>query len=353
MYYPQGKYCWYLVLSTLSIPVQGTVSTKSVTWRDGAGVHGPCPKLEEEKAVFKLHRSCVFTFLILLIIGLAQGGVISDPTDAFSVGIGPDGSLYDAGAGVGFLRIADGYDPLAPGSPRDSWGIYGVGVGSAFADPEDFGTSGVSSTSTFSANTASFVSTTTNGYTVAQSYVFADANILAIVTTVTNAGSTTQDTVFQRDIDWDVFPTEFNENSFGPAVSGNVIDSTSDGFQNPDPSAPYGSSCATGCNNTGDNGGGIKIDLGTLAPGQSTTFTYLYGISQTGENVNGLIAQVNALGAYYDIATQSSDGGAFPLLGTNSAIIAVAESPEPETFGFIGMGLALIGLRVVRKRNRD
>lgn len=304
--------------------------------------------------MFKLHRSCVFTFLILLIIGIAQGGVITDPTDAFSVGIEADGSLYDIGTGVGFLRIADGYDPLAPGTPRDSWGIYGVGVGSGTADPTDFGTSGVSSTSTFSANTASFVSTTSNGYTVAQSYVFADANILAIVTTVTNTGTTGQDTIFQRDIDWDVFPTEFTENSFGPSITGNVTDSSSYGFENPDPSVPYSASCAAGCNNTADDGGGIKIDLGMLAPGQSTAFTYLYGINQTGEDVNGLIAQVNALGAYYDIATQSSDNGAFPLLGTNSAIIAVAGStPEPATLGFIGVGLALIGLRVVRKRNRD
>jgi hypothetical protein len=75
--------------------------------------------------------------------------------------------------------------------------------------------------------------------------------------------------------------------------------------------------------------------------------------SQSGENVNGLIGQADALGAYYCIATQSSESGAYPSLGTNSAIIAVASTtptPEPTTVTLIGIGTGVLGL--IRKRRQ-
>jgi len=293
--------------------------------------------------------------LLILAAGFAQAGVITDTTDLFSVGIGPNGELFDFSSNIGFLRIVGGYDPLEPGTPRDSWGISGGDVGSAYADQADFLSSGVSTTGTLGANGGTLVTTTTNGYSVTQSYVFVDPNVLEIQTTVTNTGNTGQDTLFQRDVDWDVFPTEENENTFGNPVAGNVIDSSYNGFENPDPSVAYAFSCGAGCNNTADLGGGIKLDLGVLNPGQAASFAYLYGINQAEQNVNGLIAQVNALGASYWVATQSSENGAFPSLGSNSAILAVAPFvpapvPEPATMGFMAVGLALVGVRLARRQ---
>lgn len=131
-----------------------------------------------------------------------------------------------------------------------------------------------------------------------------------------------------------------------------MIDSSSYGFESPDPSVPYGNSCLVfGCNTAGDNGGGIKIDLGVLAPGQTSSFTYYYGISQLGEDVNGLISQVQGLGATYYVATQSSENGNYPNLGTNSAIIAFGSPvPEPTTFGLLAAGIGLIGSLARRRK---
>ena len=220
-------------------------------------------------------------------------------------------------------------------------------LGSAYADQADYGDFGVSSTYTTTPGTASYTTTTSNMLTVVQNFGFLAPNILGILTTVTNHGPASN-VVFQRDVDWDVYPTEFNENSFGPAIVGNVIDSSYYGFENPDPAAAYGSSCAGGCNFTGDLGAGIKINLGMIASGGSDTFMYLYGISQIGESVNGLIGQGEGLDAYYGIATQSSENGAYPNLGANSAIIGVANAttvPEPSSWalfltvaGGIGFG---------------
>lgn len=284
--------------------------------------------------------------------GAQAQGTITDPTSSFSVGIGPNGELYDSGTGVGFLRLSDGYDPLAPGSPRDSWGVE-TSAGSAYGDYEDYGALNLTGTTqTIGASSATSVSTTSVGVTVGQTYNFLQPNVLQVTETITNtSGGTLTGVVFQRDIDWDVTPTEFDENSFGNPITGNVNDSSYDGFENPDPSVPYAASCAAGCNFTGDLGGGIDVTLGTLAAGASDTVTFLYGISQTGEDVNGLISEVDADGAYYWIATQSSENGAYPLLGENSAIIAVATSviPEPSTWAMMLIGFAGLGFLGYRR----
>jgi hypothetical protein len=182
-------------------------------------------------------------------------------------------------------------------------------------------------------------------------------NVLAIATTVTNTTGSAMDIQFQRDIDWDVFPTEFDENTFAPSIAGApmVIDSSFDGFENPAPSTPYFASCAGGCNQTSDLGGGIKLDLGTVGAGDSVSFVYLYGISQSGENVNGLLADAAAAGSYYTVATQSSENGPYGTgLGANSAFIGIAGAtsavPEPSTWPLAMVALGGLALKLRRRK---
>ena len=287
---------------------------------------------------------------MLAAFGVKADVVITDSTGSFSVGIGPDGELFDFNTLTGFVRLADGYDPLAPGTPRDTWGVYANGSGT-YADQAYLSSLGLSSTYTSTASTAQYTTTTSNNLSVVQNYSFVLPNILMVSTSVTNSGSTPSDILFQRDVDWDIFPTENFEISSGPAISGNtlgIVDSSMYGFEFPDPSIPYFYSCAAGCNSQGDLGGGIKVDLGVVAPGGTAAFTYFYGINTIGETEASLRAQAGSVGAQYAIGTVSSDPS-----GSNSAFIGfgrVASTPEPASLLLLTTAIGGAGYMIQRRR---
>lgn len=273
---------------------------------------------------------------------LAQG-TINSVGDGFSAGIGANGELYNPGDGTGFRRNGDGYDPISPGTPRDSWGIAVVGGGGAYGDQAFFGSSNiVGTTSVFSGAGALVTTTTSLGLTVEQDYSFVSGgNILRILTSVTNTGGDLGEVLFQRNVDWDIAPNETDERVTGPyGAFGAVVDSSYLGFEDPDPNTPYGFSCFAGCDATGDLGGGIKISLGSLAGGATARFVYYYGLSDAGQSTEDLIAEGQAAGARYLIAGASQGG-------ENSAFIGVgAVVPEPGVWammilGFFGLGSML------------
>lgn len=294
--------------------------------------------------------------------GAAQAaGTITN--SAFTVGIGNNGELFDFNSGIGFRRNADGYDPLQPGTPRDSWGVA-TASGSAWADQTFFGANNITGTAfgAFGGATTTALTTTSVGVTVAQSYKFVAPNILRIDHSITNTGTSATNILFQRNWDLEVSPTQFNENSFWPASNPtyplNFVDSTYSGFENPDPSVAYGASCINlTCNFGSDLGGGIKIGFGNVAAGDSVRFSYWYGINSEpfgltggGQNVDQLIAQGISLGAVYQIATQSSENGLHPNLGSNSAFIGIGNVPEPGTWAMLIAGFGLVGAAARRRR---
>ena len=278
------------------------------------------------------------------------GGTITNGN--YTVGISDNGQLFDGNAYVGFRRGADGYDPLSPGTPRDSWGVS-TNLGGAWGDDTTYGSNGILSTSlTLAGASATNVITTNVGVTLSENFSFAADNILRISHTITNTSGGDLDVSFQREWDTDIDPTFSNE-SFSVGADGRVTDSSWYGFDFP--VGGYGSNtCNAGCDVTGDNGGGIRIGLGTLGAGQSISFIYLYGISQQGQNVNQLIAQAQGVGATYMIAGQGIENGNRPGLGANSAFIAVARDavPEPASWAMMVAGFGLAGAAMRRRRTQ-
>jgi hypothetical protein len=284
-------------------------------------------------------------------IQTSDAQVISDGTGSFSVGIDAGtGALYNSGSGIGFRRNSDGFDPLSPGTPRDSWGLS-YGATSSQGDPFNFGNANQTvSSSGFGANSGFVVNDIGGGLiSLRQDYSFVAANVLKVHHTITNTSGSAQNILLQRDVDWDVAPTAFGETSTVPGgAPAYVTEASFYGFENPDPLAPYGSNAlpAGGVFGPSDLGGGIKVDLLALSDGASITFDYFYGITAEGQTDAGLVAQMAALGIAYIVDTGSSDGG------SNGAAIGVALSAVPEPASLSIIGASLIGFGLLRRRQR-
>ena len=289
----------------------------------------------------------------LFVAAPAIAGTIS--SGAYDVQInGIVGNLNDqAGSGVIFRRNADGYDPIIPGTPRAAWGVSASGV-SGFADGAFFGNSNlVANGSTFlgsSATVSTFLDSGSGSILrIDQAYSFAAANVLKICTTVTNVSGSAQAVLFAHNVDWDVAPTPFSEIIKVDPLSGNVIRSSFYGFENPDPTVLFGSNAgpAGGTFGPGDLGGGLVLDLGTLAAGASSSFVIFHALNDIGQDEAGLRAQLTALGASFLITGIDSAGG------SNVAALGVGPKvavPEPATMTLLGLGVA--GLFGYRARSR-
>jgi len=158
---------------------------------------------------------------------------------------------------------------------------------------------------------------------------------------VFNLGAT-RDFKFQRDVDFDIDPTYFSEYSDNPSPINSVVESSYYGFESANPLDPYwGSAAGTFL---GDNGGGIKLDLGTITTGGTASFSYYYAISERGQSAADLRAQVAALGGDYSVLNWDSASGAnSALIGVNSVVTECV--PEPASMAALGLGLAAIARR--------
>jgi hypothetical protein len=318
-------------------------------------------------------------FLSVLALGFAAAtsanaqGTITN--GAYSVGIGPNGELYNKNqtvtpeppvnpfsTGLGIRRNSDGYDPLRPFTPRDTWGISInssniVTRNAAFADQTSFiGSANILSTvSSFTVGTANYTTTTSLGLTVNQVFSFAAANILKIDVTVKNTSlAEIDDILFQRVIDWDIYPTLRKENSFG-GTSGEpyIKDMTYKGIENAKPYIAYGFSCDPDCNHFGDegashlsdDGGGIKLGFGDLNAGDFVKVSYFYGINNSGQSVNSLINEATSVGADAGVVSQSTEDNVIADLennsglGDNSAFIAVGNFERSVPAPLLATGL--------------
>jgi hypothetical protein len=149
--------------------------------------------------------------LCVAFVALSSTAAFADVISSgpFSVGIAnpggpaPGGNLYDPGAGVGFRRNGDGYDPIQPGTPREAWGVSANGF-AGYQDGAFFGNANLTENGapTFgpsSGNVSSILGA--NLLRIDQSYGFAAPNVLAIGVTITNTSGVNQSVLFSRNVD--------------------------------------------------------------------------------------------------------------------------------------------------------
>lgn len=285
---------------------------------------------------------------------------ISSPGGGFQVGLVNTGEMCDTS--IGFLRTADGYDPIIPGTPRDSWGVS-AGTIDGWANHADYGVVNITTnTAIFAANSASISTFLTapaggNLLQVDQNYTFAAENVIKIATTVKNISGTSQEVKFARNVDWDIWPNEYSEYSKVDAFSAPISAASYWGFEHPSPLVAFTvpAPAAGGTSGPSDLGGGFQLDLGTLNPDQTISFYVFYGLNSealsgsTGQSEAELRAELYSLGASFVITGNSSENGG-PGLGTNSVALGYGV-PEPSTITLlIGTILGIGGFKLIRRK---
>jgi len=296
----------------------------------------------------------------------SRAGVITNGT--FSMGVDSvNGNIYDVPTGIGFRRLSDGYDPIAPGSPREAWGIS-AGTVAGFADPQDFGVVNISA-GTLVINGGGTGATISNSLldptgasllTLTQTYNFVpgNANVVEITESITNVSGVSQLVNFARNVDWDVAPTEFNENTLVTKLGGPATAASFYGFENPSPLVPFGSPATVGVvNGPADLGTGVQLNLGTLAAGATTSFDIYYGLNMIGQSPAGLTAQINTLSGSWFTSTGYSSDGDFNT-ATNSIVMAIGPAissvPEPSSVALLAIGaVSCVGMTWHRRRRQS
>jgi hypothetical protein len=257
--------------------------------------------------------------------GPSTGGTVQDATSP--------GCLCE---GWGVSATATGSAITASGFANVFSGTGGLTLGSFVTD--DAAVSATPPHGTFATSTVSITGFAAlgGGVTVSQAYTVAVPGRLFqdAVTITNNTGETLTDVRYVRVMDWDVPFTEFSDivSIVGTGTTTLLEFSNDQGFATADPLAGDPSEIVAGTTNVDfldsgpeDHGAYFRFNFGSLAAGESATFSVFYGAAPT-EAL--MLAALGAVDIELFSLGQSSPPSGDPALGT----------PITYAFGFAGVG---------------
>ena len=343
------------------------------------------------KLAILMTKSASSTFTVALAVltlaasvsGAYAGAVIVNPAGTLALGINNDGSLNFGGGplhtvdGPVGISIIDGgvlHDASSAGCLCEGWGVSGNGI-PGFANVDtDSGANNLtinSFTSTASSAVSTAQVTSLPNLVISQNYFPAPEapnNHFQDVITITNKGSTAiTDVRYARVIDWDIPPTPFQElvTIQGTATTTKLATSHVNGFETANPMVQTNPGFPQTLNKDfknfgpGDIGTYFNFHFGTLAAGQSLTFSLYYGAALSEASMLDALRAVDielyslgksstpngpSLGTPYTFSMGFKDVGGIPILASVSSPV-----PEPGTYGLMGAAV-LSGLIAFRRR---
>ena len=275
-----------------------------------------------------------------VILGINKGGQLNvDYRAVPALGLPPADP-----AGVGSVGLRDGTGALAstePGCECEGWGLASLFSGLSGFLNDSVGSSDnihlVSFTGVDGGTTAVSVVEIHDGADVPTFRVTHDfhpsagsSKLYEVEVTVKNISPVLQqDLAYRRVMDWDVFPTPFDEfvTIFGTATTSQLIASGNNGFLTADPTTvtPFscgqadGYECTPGTRDVDftdvgpdDIGSVFDFDLGDFAPDEEKTFKIFYGNAPTEVSAISALTAVNA--ELYSLGQSNTVDG--PTLGT-------------------------------------
>lgn len=290
------------------------------------------------------------------------------------LGVAAQGHLNFGGSGVRYLPT--GFDGTYPGCRCEGWGAGVVGGVSGRASYDNGGVSNVSVVS-FENTGSTARSVVSIGGQLEVEHRYAPSttpNLYRVDVTITNItdgtlGEGDRPIRYQRAMDWDIGPTEFNEyvTIQGTAGATNVIGANSNGFAVPNLTLTPNPDCATtytgDFNRAGpcDHGANFLFGFDALTAGSSRTFTIFYGAA--GNRADALSAlgmvgaeiysfgECNPAGSTACSANGSPNTFIFGFAGVGGTVVPPpGVVPEPGTVLLTATGLAGILIGVRRRR---
>lgn len=277
-------------------------------------------------------------------IVLAQANI---DNGTLRVGVRADGALMpqEISPLTGITYLANGQDGLTPGCPCEAWGIADTVTNTSGFTGSSVGTTGITSESfTSTATTATSVANAFNTFRVTHAFApsSATSNIYEVKVTIENISSAPVEALYGRAMDWDVFPTQFNEyTTIQRGSSTALVFSSDNGFHTADPLESdsgilFVNQDVVDSGPT-DHGAHFRFNFGTIAPGAKVEFTIGYGVA--GNQVDALAALGSFGAEAYSLGKPSENPPGTP--NTDG-------TPNTFIFAFKGIGgVQLIGVDAV------